>query len=67
MKGMNVNSRIAVAIFLVSIVGAHAALFTNLPLPLRALAALTVAGIGPALLLATWLWPHDGNGRRGRR
>jgi hypothetical protein len=64
MKGMNVNSRIAVAIFLVSIVGAHAALFTNLPLPLRALAALTVAGIGPALLLATWLWPHDGNGRQ---
>ncbi len=55
------NSRIAVAIFLAIIAGAHIALFIDLPLSLQALAALVIVGFGPASLLASWLWPPDGN------
>jgi hypothetical protein len=57
-----VKSRFAVSIFLLVIAGAHAVLFADFPLFLHTLAALTIAGVGPALLLAAWLWPHDDGG-----
>jgi len=41
------------------VAGAHAILFSELPLMLRTLAALTIVGIGPALLLSAWLTPRD--------
>ena len=56
------KSRFAVAIFLTVIAGAHAILFADLPLILRTVAALTITGVAPALLLAAWLWPHDDGG-----
>jgi hypothetical protein len=41
------------------VAGAHAILFSELPLMLRTLAALTIVGVGPALLLSAWLTPRD--------
>ena len=56
------NFRTAGLIFVGVVAGAHVILFTDVPLIVRAGAALVIVGIGPGVLLAAWLLPRDDGG-----